>query len=359
MDLKVTPDDVSELLSSISLPLTRLTTVNIAGCSEYGPPYHRCLGHDNPFSSSPIIEATLPHLPYSYLPINVRMLQRFHVCSYDPAEILSIFRNAQDLIEFVITMCASPRYINVQPPLPITYLPVFHTSLRQLSFFLTWENAHRVTRVPQTVDYITLPALKEFQILTQKAPDGLLPATLEPIDYSRIVNLLHRSGCDLTDLTFSIQVPVEGFLIPVLRQSPALEKLDIFVDAPTAGDVFRALTLAEGHVPNLKKLRITDVPYQMAGSALLLEGDSFHTMLQSRLTGDSHLETLQLTLMLRLSRSHHRKVIPVAWDSPLRDLVKMKEEGLNVEFLFNLEDCLVEGEASTVFFGSPGPHKVV
>ncbi|KAK0505604.1 hypothetical protein EDD18DRAFT_1098940 [Armillaria luteobubalina] len=255
-------------------------------------------------------------------------------------------------------MCASPRYINVQPLLPITYPPVFHTSLRQLSFFLTWENAHRATKVLQTVDYITLPALKEFQILTQKPPDGLCPATLEPIDYSRIINLLHWSGCDLTDLTFSIQVPVEGFLIPVLRQSPALEKLDIFVDAPTAGDVFRALTLAEGHVLNLKMLHITDVPYQMAKSALLL-GDLFHTMLQSRLTGDSHLETLQLTLTVRLSQSHHRKVIPVAWDSPLRDLVKMKEEGLDVEFLFNLEDCLVEGEASTVFFGSLGPHRVV
>ncbi|KAK0482159.1 hypothetical protein EDD18DRAFT_1433468, partial [Armillaria luteobubalina] len=312
----------------------------------YGPPYHHLLGDDNPFSSSPIIEATLPCLPYSYLPINVRMLQRFSVCSYDPAEILSIFRNAPDLIEIVITMCPRSYYLDVEPPL-ITYPPVFHTSLRQLSFVITPENVDDVTKVPQTFDYITLPTLNEFQILTSS--DSVFPATLEHVEYSRIVNLLHRSECNLTDLTFSIPIPVTSFLIPVLRQFPALQKLDVFIDTHTAGDVFRALTLTEGRVPNLRKLRIEDAPY--GGSGLLLQGDALHAMVRSRLSGDCHLKTLQLSLKKTWS-DHNDLFIPVARNSPFHDLFKMKEEGLDVEFLFNQEDCLVKGEASTLFFGS-------
>ncbi|KAK0207509.1 hypothetical protein IW262DRAFT_535094 [Armillaria fumosa] len=350
LDLNVRPGDLSELLSSISPPLIRLSVVKISVSGDYEPPHHRRIVDHNLFSSSPITEATLRRLPYSYVPLNVRMLRRFRLCSYDPAEIRSIFRNAPHLIEIVITMCPPPDYLNIEPPLPITYPPVFHTSLRQLSFFLTWENARRVTKVPLTLNYITLPALNELQILTsQTQPDGRLPETLEPIEYSRIINLLHRSGCDLTDLTFSIPVPVNSFLIPVLRQSPALQKLDILVDVQTAGDVFLALTLAEGQVPNLRKLRIADSPYGVSG--LLLQGKVFHAMARSRLSGDSHLKTLQLSLRMAWS-DHSNLLIPVAQSSPFRDLLKMKEEGLDVEFLFNLEDCLVEGKASTLFFGS-------
>ncbi|KAK0431021.1 hypothetical protein EV421DRAFT_1855572 [Armillaria borealis] len=352
LDLNISPEALSELLSSISLPLIRLSTVNIAVSGEFEPPHHHRMADENPFSSSPITEATLHRIPYSYMPINVRMLQRFHVCSYDPAEIHSIFRNSQHLIEIVITTCPPPRFLNVEPSLRITYPSVVHTSLRQLSFVLTWENARRITKIPVTLDYITLPALNEFQILasqTQPLP-GILPGTLEPIEYSRIINLIHRSGCDLTDLTFSIPVPVNSFLLPMLRQSPALERLDIFVDADTAGDVFRVLTLAEGKVPNLKKLRIADAPCRGAVSGLLLQGDAFHAMVRSRLSGDSHLKTLRLSLKTIWSRQD--LLIPIARDSPLRDLVKMKEEGLDVEFLFNLEDCLLEGEAFNLFFGS-------
>ncbi len=310
------------------------------------------MADDNPFSSSPITEATLERIPYSYMPINVRMLQRFRVCSYDPAEIYSIFRNSQHLIEIVITTDAPPRFFNVERVLSITYPRVVHTSLRQLSFVLTWENARRVTKIPVTLDYITLPALQEFQILASQTQPlaGILPGTLEPIEYSRIINLLHRSESDLTDLTFSVPVPVNSFLIPILRQSPALQKLNIFVDADTAGDVFRVLTLAEGYVPNLKKLRIEDVPCRGAASGLLLEGDAFHAMVRSRFSGDSHLETLKLSL--KTTWSPQELLIPITWNSPLRDLVMMKEEGLDVQFLLDLKDCLLEGEAHTLFFGS-------
>ncbi|PBK82271.1 hypothetical protein ARMGADRAFT_1038731 [Armillaria gallica] len=166
----------------------------------------------------------------------------------------------------------------------------------------------------------------------------------------RIINLLHRSESDLTDLTFSVPVPVNSFLIPILRQSPALQKLNIFVDADTAGDVFRVLTLAERYVPNLKMLRIEDVPCRGAASGLLLEGDAFHEMVRSRFSGDSHLETLKLSL--KTTWSPQELLIPIAWNSPLRDLVKMKEEWLDVQFLLDLKDCLLEGEAHTLFFGS-------
>ncbi|KAK0467533.1 hypothetical protein IW261DRAFT_1574050 [Armillaria novae-zelandiae] len=282
------------------------------------------------------------------------MLQRFRVCSYDPTEIHSIFSNTQHLIEIAITMCLPPRHLNIVPPWPITYSPVVHTSLRQLSFVLTWEKNPRITKIPQTMNYITLPALNKLRLLTtQKQPSPeIFPTTMHSIEYSRIVNLLHRSRCHLTDLTISIPVPVDSFLNPVLRQCPALEKLDIFVHASTASGVFRVLNLTKGKVPNLKKLRVADAPYRGGGSALLLQGDAFLEMVQSRFGANSHLETLQLSLTLKMTWLQHKKLIPIARDSPLRDLVKMKEEGLNVELLFNLRDCLVEGEASTAFFGS-------
>ncbi|KAK0505596.1 hypothetical protein EDD18DRAFT_1275158 [Armillaria luteobubalina] len=350
LDLNVRPANLSELLSLISLPLIHLSVVKISVSGAYSPPHHGRITDPNLFSSSPITDATFDDFPYLILPINVRMLQRFRACFYNPDEIGSIFRNASDLIEIVITMCPRPRPRDVEPALPIPYPSVSHTSLRQLSFVRTWENAEDVINVSQIFDYITLPTLKEFQILAWPRPiDDEFPRWLEHVEYSRIVNLLHRSGCDLTDLRFSIPVPVQSFLIPVLRQSPALEKFDVFIDTDTAGDVFRALTLPEGQVPKLRKLRIEDTPY--AKCALLQEGDAFHAMVRSRLGGDtnSHLKTLRLSLTLL---HPFGSLFPVAQDSPFRDLLKMKEEGLDVEFLFNMEECLVEGEASTVFFGS-------
>ncbi|KAK0505602.1 hypothetical protein EDD18DRAFT_1129807 [Armillaria luteobubalina] len=345
LDLNVPPEDLSELLSLISVPLIHLSVVNIFVSDDYKPPRHCPINDPNLFSSSPITEATFDRLPYEYLPLNVRILQRLRACFYSPAEICSIFRNAPDLIEIAITMCPRGRYRDVKPP-----LPVFHTSLRQLSFVMRWENAEDVTHVSQTWDYITLPTLNEFQILaSQIKVDPKFGRWLKPVEYSRIINLLHRSGCDLTNLTFSIPVPVNSFLIPVLRQSPALEKLDIFIEAHTAGSVFRALTLADGPVPKLRKLCIADAPY--GNSALFQEGDAFDTMVRSRLGGDtnSHLKTLRESLKLSY---HDESLFPVARDSPFRDLLKMKEEGLDVEFLYNEEDCLVEGKAYTVIFGS-------
>ncbi|KAK0505576.1 hypothetical protein EDD18DRAFT_1129714 [Armillaria luteobubalina] len=344
LDLNVPPKDLSELLSLISVPLIHLSVVNISVSSDYTPSRHGVIADPNLFSSSPITEATFDRLPYKYLPLNVHMLQRLRACFYSPAEILSIFRNAPDLIELVITMCPPRRYRDVKSPLPMV-----HISLRQLSFVMTQENAEEV-HVSRSWNYITLPTLKEFQILaSQTTIDDEFPRWLEDGEYSRIVKLLHRSGCDLTDLTFSIAVPVTSFLIPVLRQSPALEKLDVFIDTDIAGDIFRALTLPEGPVPKLRKLRIVDAPYVI--SALFQEGDAFHTMVRSRLGGDtnSHLKTLRVSLKLSY---HDKSLFPVARDSPFRDLLKMKEEGLDVEFLYNEEDCLVEGKAYTLFFDS-------
>ncbi|KAK0467512.1 hypothetical protein IW261DRAFT_1061054 [Armillaria novae-zelandiae] len=164
------------------------------------------------------------------------MLQRFRMCSCDLAEIHSVFRNTHHLIEIVITMCLPPYYLNIVPPLPITYAPVVHKSLRQLSFVLTREKNLRITKIPLIMNYTTLPAQNELHLLTtqtQPSPE-IFPTTMHSIEYSRIVNLFHRSGCHLTDLTISIPVPINGFIIPVLRQCHALEKLDIFFNASTA-----------------------------------------------------------------------------------------------------------------------------
>lgn len=144
-----------------------------------------------------------------------------------------------------------------------------------------------------TLDYLTLPALQQFQILALQTEQlaAILLGALEPIEYSRIINLFRRSECGLTELTFSVPVPVDSFLLPILRQSPALQKSDIFVDAEIAGDVFRALTLVDGnvHVPNLKILRVMDVPCPGAPAlcGLLQEADALQTIGKAQILQDN------------------------------------------------------------------------
>ncbi len=80
------------------------------------------------------------------------------------------------------------------------------------------------------MDYITLLALRQFEVLA--ASPGI-PWSFQAIEYTCLIRLFHRSQCSLSVLsvlTISIHMSVEAFLIPVLSQSPALRKLDIFLN---------------------------------------------------------------------------------------------------------------------------------
>lgn len=120
-----------------------------------------------------------------------------------------------------------------------------------------------------------------------------------------------------------------------------------------AGDVFRALILVDGnvHVPNLKILRVKDVPCRGAPalSGLLQKAGALHAMVLSCSGGSNLLETLSLSL--EMTWFHNRRFIPVAANSHIRNLLKIKE-GLDVTFLLDTKDCLVEGNARTRLFGS-------
>ncbi|KAK0462248.1 uncharacterized protein EV420DRAFT_1476998 [Desarmillaria tabescens] len=339
-----------QFLSWISVPALHLKKINISLIGRLDRKV-QSVPFNNPFSPSPITEACLERIPYPYLPISLVDVQKFHVYSYHSLEIYNILQQSRHLTEVVITPAPPSVSLNINP-LAVACARLDHISLRQLSFVLTRENARQVTKIPVALDYLTLPALQKFHILTLKTEllPGILPGKLEPVEYSRIVNLLHRSECNLTEITFSVPVPVNNFLIPILKQSPALQNLDTFVDTEITGGVFRVLTLSEGNVPNLKTLRIEDVPCGRAMSGLLHEGDAFHEMVTSRLAADNRLERLRISLGTKWF--HHRQFIPVAQNSRIRNLLKMKEEGLDVEFLLDRTDCLIEGDARHGLFGS-------
>ncbi len=143
---------------------------------------------------------------------------------------------------------------------------------------------------------------------------------------------------------------VEAFLIPILSQSHALRRLDIFPNASIARDAFRALSLEQGAVPCLEQLYIADTPIRMENSGLLEDTGGFHAMILSRLGGDSRLDTLHLSL--KTDWSHQPLTLPVPQDSPFCDLFRIKDQGMNVQFFLDMKDCLVDEEARASLFGS-------
>ncbi len=109
------------------------------------------------------------------------------------------------------------------------------------------------------------------------------------------------------------------------------------------------LTLEQGTAQHLKELRIKEDPLRTAISGILKEADGLRLMVTSRSYGDSCLETLVLSLTSAWGDS--LLTFPVAKDSPLRDLFRMKEKGLHIELLLDRKDCLVDSEARVDFFG--------
>ncbi|PBK84961.1 hypothetical protein ARMGADRAFT_1087866 [Armillaria gallica] len=159
-------------------------------------------------------------------------------------------------------------------------------------------NLRRRRNIPATIDYITLPALRQFDVLATEPRAYILSWSIQAIEYSRLIALFHRSQCSLTVLTISVLMSVEAFLIPVLSQSPALRMLDILVNASITRDAFKALGLEQGAVPCLEQLYITDTPIHVENGGPLGDAGGFHAMILSRLDGDSRLDTQHLSLKI-------------------------------------------------------------
>ncbi|KAK0188594.1 hypothetical protein F5146DRAFT_1055901 [Armillaria mellea] len=348
LDLNMTGDELSGLLALTSSPAIKLTTLRIHLSGVFQPDINH-VRFNTLFSSSPIKEAHFQRILYSSMPINMSEMLKFHV-SYDPAELHSMLHRGQHLTELALTSAPPPRGFAANTPL-LAYPHMRHTSLQRLSLVVNAENTRGVNNVPQTFDYVSLPTLQQFGIMVQEdqALFSVLAGGFEPVEYSRLLNLFRRSKCSLTVLTLSIPISVEDFLIPILSQSPALQKLDIFVNRTVARDTFKALDLEQGTVRHLKELCVKEAPIRMPQSGLLEEVHGLHALVLSRSYGDSRLETLLISLnSLWIFR---QLAIPVAQDSPFRDLFMIKEKGLDVKFLLNGKDCLIDEAARVSFFG--------
>ncbi|KAK0482883.1 hypothetical protein EDD18DRAFT_1362416 [Armillaria luteobubalina] len=130
-------------------------------------------------------------------------LRSFHVDSYDPTELHSIFRSARCLEEFVITPSSPPYGFTPNPS--DKYVYTSHTSLKRLSLIMTIDSSWQTcSKIPVTLDHISLPGLQQFEIRTDGEKYDQMK--LEPIEYLRMLDLFRRSQCTLTALTFSVPV---------------------------------------------------------------------------------------------------------------------------------------------------------
>ncbi|KAK0457527.1 uncharacterized protein EV420DRAFT_1688896 [Desarmillaria tabescens] len=199
-------------------------------------------------------------------------------------------------------------------------------------------------------DHVSLPALKQFEILVKKGHDMVW---FGPTEYLRLHDLFRRSQCSLTVLALSTPISIESLLIPLLAQSPTLHKLEIFVRNDIAKDVFKALSRERGMVPNLKEICIAEAPKTLAESCLLEKADQLYAMILSRSDGDGRGPLKKLRVSFDSSRNKHEwMTIPVSPDSRFRNLLRMKVNALNVEVLLDGKYCIIDGRARVSFFGS-------
>ncbi|SJL16968.1 uncharacterized protein ARMOST_20505 [Armillaria ostoyae] len=343
LELIMKTDRVSEILSLSSSPAINLKKLRLGLSSDCRTVLSGIPLHDL-FSSSPMREANLQRKTYLLMPINMAELHKFSAYSYEPGRMLFILQQAQNLTEFIIT----PAQLSVHVFEPFAYARITHTSLQRLSLCITSSNCSKgVVKVPVTFDYVTLPALRQFDILGEE----FMGHDFEPDEYSRLVDLFHRSKCNLIIITFSLPVFANALLVPLLELSPALEKLDVAVNASVARDVFNVLTLERGMARRLKELSIRETPFHTVKCGILECVNELHEMILSRLVGDSRLETLCLALNTPWVNHPLPLPLPIAQDSPLRDLFKMKDKGLGVKILLDGKDCRMNEKARVGFFG--------
>ncbi|KAK0435739.1 hypothetical protein EV421DRAFT_2087044 [Armillaria borealis] len=348
---------IFELLNLASSPAVQLTKFHISPRFDSRLPKFRRDVLSNLFSASPIQYAYLAKILYSRMPINLTELRKFHICSFSPAEIYSMLQHTQHLTELTVTGQGLRRLT-----LPTSYSDISHTAVRKLSFFISGQIQESIENIAFPFGHVTLPALRQFQILLDlrdyredytRGYHNLIRSLLEEIgtlDHSGMVDFLHRSQCNLTTITLEVPMAVETFLLPILTQSPALQKLHVFVNTSVARDVFEVLVSERGLVPRLKELSIKEAPFPQDKSSLFEELDAFHRMILSRSGSDKHLKTLHLSL--NTFWIEREIPVPVAQDSPFRDLFRIKDQGVDVKFLLEGQDCLVDGDARATFFGS-------
>ncbi|KAK0243635.1 hypothetical protein EDD85DRAFT_784185 [Armillaria nabsnona] len=173
----------------------------------------------------------------------------------------------------------------------VTYssMPINTTELA----FLPYNRRRSCSKIPIIFDHISLPALQLFEILADKQHHDMM--NLEPIEYLRLHGLFRRSQCRLTVLIFSVLISIQSLLIPILAQSPAVKRLEIFVNITIARKFFGLL-----HHSSWGNIRWLDIP------------------------------------------------LPTS--SPFRNLLKIKLETMDVKLLLDGKDYLVD-EARVTFFG--------
>ncbi|KAG7441274.1 uncharacterized protein BT62DRAFT_1046350 [Guyanagaster necrorhizus] len=346
LELHTNAEELSELLwlASKSSPAIQLTNLRINLSYTIQPPVYATVSHKL-FSSSPIQDATFQDILYQCMPINLTELHKFHVYSYDPAELHNMLQHAQCLTEFTITPAPCPHDFAG----PISYPHITHTSLQWLAFVISGPDTYHFDKVSVTFDYVTLPALQEFNILR---PEHWMffPITFKAVEYSRLINLFQRSECNLTIITLSIPVSVELFLDPILMQSPALQKLDLIIDTATARDTFKALEFERGKARHLRELCIREVEIEMGNISLMKEAVGFHAMVLSRLNSNSHLAKLRLLLPEFHWDMHQASSVPK--NSSFHNFFRIKNQGIYTEFLLDREDCLVDRDTHVHIFGS-------
>ncbi|SJL16969.1 uncharacterized protein ARMOST_20506 [Armillaria ostoyae] len=357
LEIDLDGEHIFELLNLASSPAVQLTKFHISPCFDSRLPKFRRDVLSNLFSSSPIQYAYLAKILYSHMPINLTELRKFHICSFSPAELYSMLQHAQHLTELTVTGQGLRRLT-----LPTSYSNISHTAVRKLSFFISGQIQESIENIAFPFGHVTLPALRQFQILLDlrhyqgdyiRGYHNLIRSLLEEIgtlDHSGMVYFLHRSQCNLTTITLEVPMAVETFLLPILTRSPALQKLHVFVNASVARDVFEVLVSERGFIPRLKELSIKEAPFPQDKSSLFEELDAFHRMILSRSGSDKRLETLRLSL--NTFWIEREIPVPVAQDSPFRDLFRIKDQGVDVRFLLEGQDCLVDGDARATFFGS-------
>ncbi len=344
LEISIKSYDLSEFSSLVSVPPTQLKRlmITIEDVHGDGPTLPR-LGCSNPFTSSRITSAVFRYLTHSQLPIPLEELDMFSTCTNASSEILSILQQAQKLTN----LCLQP----VRHPLGVTlptnaYPSITHPFLRELCFTVLLQHEPRHTCIHNVFDYVSLPALNSFSVVPSN-PYVYNSIALTPMEEARLVGLFHRSDCNLTSLTLSIPFAVDTFLIPILIQSLTLQYLDVKVDTQMAGGVFRSLSSEAEYAPNLRDLHIEEfVGYSGSTSGILGESAAFHAMILSRWKEPRVLENLSVDLLWEAFR------IPPESVPRFLDLLRLKEEGLEVSFQINDADCLL-GDMRNKFFGSP------